>query len=163
MIVDHSTRWLEATPMYEATTHACAKAFLLSWISRFIVPDNITTDRGSAFLSEIWLSLANLMGTTLHSTTANNPAANDMIKIAHRTLKAAQLVRCTDEHWKAQFPWVLVGLRTAPCADGEPSPPEKVYGEGLTVPGEYFPATIDDTKLDHLRDIAWKFIPCLKT
>ncbi|XP_068234184.1 uncharacterized protein [Palaemon carinicauda] len=128
-IVDRSNRWLEAILMSKATTHACAEALLSSWLSRFGAPDNITTNRGSAFLSEIWLSLANLMGTTLHSTTAYNSAANGMLERTHRTLKAALMV----------------------------------YSEALTVPGEFFPATTDDTKLKHLREIAWKFRPCLKT
>ncbi|XP_068207481.1 uncharacterized protein [Palaemon carinicauda] len=162
-IVDRSTRWLEATPMSEATTHACAEALLSNWISRFGVPDDITTDRGSAFLSEIWLSLANLMGTTLHSTMAYNPAANSIVKRAHRTLKAALMARCTDKLWKAQLPWVLLGLRTAPRVDDETSPAEKVYGEALIVPGEFFPAATDDTKVDHLREITGKFRPTWKT
>ncbi|XP_068204643.1 uncharacterized protein [Palaemon carinicauda] len=121
MIVNRSTRWLEATPMSKATTHTCAEALLLSWISRLGVPDDITTSRDSAFLSEIWLSLANRIGMTLHSTMAYNPAANGMDERAHRTLKAALMARCTVEHWKAQLPWVLLGLCTAPRADGEPS------------------------------------------
>ncbi|XP_068236870.1 uncharacterized protein [Palaemon carinicauda] len=86
-----------------------------------------------------------------------------MVKRAFRTLKAALMARCTDEHWKAQLPWVSLGLHTAPRADGKPFPAEKVYGEALTVPGEFFPATTDDTKFDHLRKIAGKFRPCLKT
>ncbi|XP_068234236.1 uncharacterized protein [Palaemon carinicauda] len=139
-IVDRSNRWLGATTMSEATTHACAKALLSSWISRFDVPDDITTDQGFAFLSEIWLSLANVMGTTLHSTTAYNPAVNGMVERTHRTLKVALMARY-----------------------GEPSPAEKVYGESLTVPGEFFPATTKDTKLNHLREIAGKLRPCLET
>ncbi|XP_068229542.1 uncharacterized protein [Palaemon carinicauda] len=134
-IVDHSIRWLEATPISKATTHACAEALLLSWISHFGVPNDITTNRGSAF------SLAILMGTTLHSTRAYNPAANHLVERAHRILKAALIGGCTDEHWKAQLPWVLLGLHNAPKADSEPFPAEK---------------------LDHLRDIAGIFRPCLK-
>ncbi|XP_068206287.1 uncharacterized protein [Palaemon carinicauda] len=144
--------------------HPCLReALLLSWISRFGFPDDITTDRGSAFLSEIWLSLANLMGMTLHSTTAYNPTANGMVESTHRTLKAALMARCSDKHWKAQHPWVLLGFRTTPRTETEPSPAEKVYGEALTVPGEFFPATTDGTKQNHLREIAGKFSPCLKT
>ncbi|XP_068206242.1 uncharacterized protein [Palaemon carinicauda] len=154
-IVDRSTRWLEATPMSEAIAHACAEALLSSCISLFGVPDDITTYRGSASL----LSLANLMGTTLHSTTAYNPATNGMVERARRKIKVALIARFTDEHWKAQLSWVLLGLCTAPRAHGEPSPVEKVYGEALTVHGTFFPATTNDTKLDHLREIAGKFRP----
>ncbi|XP_068246502.1 uncharacterized protein [Palaemon carinicauda] len=53
-------------------------------------------------------------------------------------------------------------MSEATTHDGEPSPAEKVYGEALTVPGEFLPATPDDTKLNHLREISGKFRPCLK-
>ncbi|XP_068236941.1 uncharacterized protein [Palaemon carinicauda] len=73
------------------------------------------------------------------------------------------MASCTDTDWKSRLPWVLLGLRTAPCADGEPSSNEKVYGEAFTFPGEFFPTSTDGTLLDHLRDNAKKFRPCLKT
>ncbi|XP_068205163.1 uncharacterized protein [Palaemon carinicauda] len=149
--------------MTKATTQACSEALLSSWVSRFGVPDDITTDRGPASLSEIWLALANLMGTTLHTTTVYNPAANSMVERTYRALKASLMVNCTDGDWKSRLPWVLLGLCTVPRADGEPSPAKKVYGEALAVPSEFFPTSTDDTQLDHLRDIARKFKPCLKT
>ncbi|XP_068203614.1 uncharacterized protein [Palaemon carinicauda] len=120
-------------------------------------------DRGPAFLSEIWLALANLMGTTLHSNTAYNPAGNGMVEHTHRTLKASLIASCTDGDWKSRLSWVVLGLRTTPCADGETSPAEKVYGEALAVPSEFFPTYTDDMQLDHLKDITRKFRPCLKT
>ncbi|XP_068203682.1 uncharacterized protein [Palaemon carinicauda] len=149
--------------MTEATTQACAEALLSGWVNRFGIHDDITTDRGPAFLSEMWLALANLTGTTLHSTTAYNPTANGMVERTHRALKASLMESCPDVDWKSHLPLVLLGLRTAPRADGEPLPAEKVYGEALTVPGEFFPTSTNDTLLDHLRDIAKKFRPCLET
>ncbi|XP_068240192.1 uncharacterized protein [Palaemon carinicauda] len=137
--------------MSEATIPACAEPLLSSWISRYDVPDDITMDQGFAFLSEIWLSLANLMGMTLHSTTAHNRTSNGMVKRTHRTVTAALMARCTGEHCKAQLPWIFLGLCTALRADGEPSSAEKVYGEALTVPGEFLQATSYNTKPNHLR------------
>ncbi|XP_066943516.1 uncharacterized protein [Macrobrachium rosenbergii] len=165
LIIDHSTCWPEATPMEEASTASCAKALHSSWISRFGVPDSITKDRGPAFLSELWASLARLMGTTLHSTTAYNPAVNGMIKRVHRSLKAALMARCTDERWKEQLPWVLLGLCTALKANGNASPAEKVYGETLTIPREFFPPSADGTEIPfpRLRELAQKFASCHKT
>ncbi|XP_066984742.1 uncharacterized protein [Macrobrachium rosenbergii] len=77
-IVNHSTRWPEAMPTQEATTSACAEALLSSWISWLGVPDHITTNRGPAFLSKLWSTLAHLLGTSHHTTTAYNPAANGL-------------------------------------------------------------------------------------
>ncbi|XP_066947152.1 uncharacterized protein [Macrobrachium rosenbergii] len=94
--------------MEEASTASCAEVLLSSWISRFGVPDSIITDRDPAFLSELWVSLACLMVTTLHSTTAYNPAANGMVERVHRSLKAALMACCTDDRWKEQLSWVLL-------------------------------------------------------
>ena len=151
--------------MTEASSSACAQALLTSWISCFGVPDDITMDRGPSFISELWSSLARLMGTNLHSTTAYNPAANGMVERCHRSLKAALMARCSDENWFHQLPWVLLGLRTAPKANGEASPAEKVYGETLTVPGEFFPTdpAEDDVSIPQLRERAGKFTPCRTT
>ncbi|XP_068229453.1 uncharacterized protein [Palaemon carinicauda] len=91
--------------MTEAMTQACAEALLSSWVSRFGVPDDITSNRGHAFLSEIWLALANLTGTALHSTTAYNPTANNMVERTHRALKASLMASCTDSDWKSRLPW----------------------------------------------------------
>ncbi|XP_066953344.1 uncharacterized protein [Macrobrachium rosenbergii] len=72
---------------------------------------------------------------------------------------------CIDDNWKAQLPWVLLGLCTATRADGDVSPSEKVYGETLAVPGEFFPHGADgaDTSLPRLREVAQKFAPCQKS
>ncbi|XP_066950859.1 uncharacterized protein [Macrobrachium rosenbergii] len=85
-------------PMQEATASACAEALLSSWISRFSVPDHITT--------ELWSALARLLGTAHHTTTAYNPTANVLVKRFHRSLKTSLMARCTAEDWKYQLPSV---------------------------------------------------------
>ncbi|XP_066984721.1 uncharacterized protein [Macrobrachium rosenbergii] len=96
---------------------------------------------------------------------AYNPAVNGMVKRAHRSLKATLMACCTDERWKEHLPWVLLGLHTAPKANGDASPAEKVYGETLAVPGEFFLPSTDgaDAPLPRLRELAQKFAPCHKT
>ncbi|XP_066978942.1 uncharacterized protein [Macrobrachium rosenbergii] len=155
MVVDRLTRWPEATPMQEATASACAEALLSSWVSHFSVPDHITT--------ELWSALAQLLGTTHHTTTAYNPAANGLVERFHRSLKASLMARCTAEDWKHQLPWVLLGLRTTPRADSTPSAAEKTYGEPLLVPGELVTEDRHIPSLQRLRDVAGKFAPCKRT
>ncbi|XP_064122406.1 uncharacterized protein LOC135226622 [Macrobrachium nipponense] len=160
-----TTRCPEAVPMAEASTSPCTEALLSSWMSSFGVLENTTTDRGLAFLFELWVSLAPLMGTALHSTMAYYPAANGRVERVHHSLKAALIARCTNENWKVQLPWVLLGLRTAPKANGEDSPAENVYREALAVPGKFFPMEPDnqDMPLRRLREIAKEFAPWVKT
>ncbi|XP_064083863.1 uncharacterized protein LOC135199633 [Macrobrachium nipponense] len=138
MVVRQFIRWPEATPMSEATADTYAEALLSSWISYFGVLDGVTMDQGTGCTLELWTALARLMGTKHHTTTAYNPAANSMVERTHHSIKASLMARCTGPDWKVQLPWVLLGLCTTPRANGDPSPAEKVYGETLTVPGEFF-------------------------
>ncbi|XP_068233431.1 uncharacterized protein [Palaemon carinicauda] len=52
-VIDRSTRWIEATPWQDSSTPSCVNTLLSSWISRLGVSDDVTTDRGTAFLSDI--------------------------------------------------------------------------------------------------------------
>ncbi|XP_066940950.1 uncharacterized protein [Macrobrachium rosenbergii] len=90
---------------------------------------------------------------------------DSMVERAHHSLKAALMARCTDESWKEQLPWVLLGLRTSPKANGNASPAEKVCGETLAIPREFFPPSADsaDNPLPRLRELTQKFAPCHKT
>ncbi|XP_066981052.1 uncharacterized protein [Macrobrachium rosenbergii] len=128
------------------------------WISRFGVPDHITTDRGPAFLFELWPTLAHLLGTSHHTTTTYNPAANGLVERFHRSLKASLMARCTAEGWK-----YLLGLRTAPRANGDLSAAEKIYGEPLLVLGELITGDRHNPSVQRLHDIVGKFAPCQRT
>ena len=159
--IDRATRWPEAIPLSEATSNSCAQAFLNSWVARFGVPDDITSDRGTTFTSELWKSLAALMGSRVHYTTAYNPESNGMVERFHRTLKQALMTRCTTSDWCDQLPWTMLGLRTTPKTDNNVAPAETLYGENIVVPGEFFPSNkeSESVELYHARRAAAEFRP----
>ncbi|XP_066978969.1 uncharacterized protein [Macrobrachium rosenbergii] len=69
------------------------------------------------------------------------------------------MAHCTAENWKYQLPWVLLGLRTAPRANGDLFATEKVYGESLMVPGELITGDHHNLTVQRLRDMVGKFTP----
>ena len=161
-IIDRSTRWPEAIPMSDATSSSCTKA-LLTWIARHGVPEHITSDRGTPFTSQLWSSLTKLMGAVPHTTTAYHPEANGIIERFHRSLKAALMATCNSDQWAYQLPWVLLGLRTTTKDDDPASPSERVYGQPIAVPGEFFPPETNDLALQDLRQKVQQFGPCTTT
>ena len=161
-IIDRSTRWPEAVPMMDASTESCVSALIEVWIARFGLPENITSDRGSVFTSTLWTQLATRLGISTTTTTAYNPEANGIVERFHRSLKAALMSRCTSDRWKMELPWVLLGLRTTPKEADNHSPAEKVYGENLTVPADFFRQS-PELPLADLRDTVTRFIPCQQT
>ncbi|XP_066943518.1 uncharacterized protein [Macrobrachium rosenbergii] len=73
------------------------------------------------------------------------------------------MARCTTDNWKYQVPWVLLGLRTAPRANGDPSAAGKVYRESLVVPGELITQDRDNLTAQRHHDRVGKFAPCQRT
>ncbi|GFO47472.1 Pol polyprotein [Plakobranchus ocellatus] len=136
-IIDRTSRWPEVIPLSGTSSTDCAKALIRNWISRFGVPLDITSDRGTQFTSTLWGEIANQLGVQLHRTTASHPQSNGLVERSHRTLKAALKARLQGPNWADELPWILLGLRTAPKEDIGSSAAEIVYGTPLTVPGEF--------------------------
>ncbi len=56
-MADWAARLAEAVPVSGTSVPDCAEAFFQGWISRFGVPDQIISNRGAQFTSEVWSSL----------------------------------------------------------------------------------------------------------
>lgn len=138
-MVDRTTRWPEAVPLSSTTSAEVARAFVFSWVSRFGVPLDLTSDRGPQFTSELWTTVAENLGVKLHRTTAYHPQANGLCERFHRSMKAALRASLVDTSWVDRLPWVLLGLRSAPKEDLRFSSAELVLGQPLRVPGEFLP------------------------
>ena len=85
----HSLARGEAIPIPNITAETVAKAFLAHWVSRYGVPETITTDQGRQFESHLWRDFMSLLGTSLIRTSAYHPATNGMVGRFHRQLKAS--------------------------------------------------------------------------
>jgi hypothetical protein len=56
-VMDRATHWIEAVPLADTSTTACAAALFQGWISRYGVPHMLTSDRGPQFASTKWRQL----------------------------------------------------------------------------------------------------------
>lgn len=153
-IVDRFTRWPEAIPIPDTSTATCARALIGHWVTRFGVPADMSSDRGSQFISELWANIAELLGIKLHHTTSYHPQANGLVERFHRQLKASLKARLTGPNWADELPWVLLGIRVQPKEDINASPAEMVYGAPLVVPGEFISAFPSQPQAaEHLRQL----------
>ncbi len=116
-INDRFSRWPEVVPLTDITSYGCAQALIVHWIARFGVPKYITSDRGTQFTADLWTSVAKLLGTDLHHTTAYHPQANGLIERFHRHLKSALRARFSGQNWLQELPGVLLGISTTPKED----------------------------------------------
>jgi transposase InsO family protein len=96
--------------MAAKATADCANALFVHWISRYGVPDQITSDRGPQFTSEVWAAVCGRLGIKRKLTTAYHPQANGLVERFHRQLKEALWSMAAGLNWEEQLPWVLLGL-----------------------------------------------------
>jgi transposase InsO family protein len=159
-MVDRSARWAEAVPLVNTSTTSCAAVFFNSWVSRSGVPAALTSDRGVQFSSAVWEELCSTLGISHRLTTAYHPQANGLVERFHRQLKEALRARLDNHDWTSHLPWVMLGLRTAPKEDCGLSSAEMVYGEALTLPGQFVEtSTPGDSFLQLLRERMTRFQP----
>jgi transposase InsO family protein len=110
-IIDCMSKWMEAIPLSETSTAACAKALSFTWISRFGVPQMITSDRGPQFTSNLWFQLCEMLNISHKQTTAYHPDSDGAVERLYRRLKDALCARAAAATWSEELPFVLLGLR----------------------------------------------------
>ncbi len=125
-IIDRTFKWMKAIPLSETSAAACAKALTFTWISRFGVPETITSDCGPQFTSNLWLQLCEMLNNTHKQTTAYRPESNGAVERLHRRLKDALRSCATVATWSEELPFVFLGLRAQLREDSGLSPAEAV-------------------------------------
>lgn len=137
-IVDRFSRWPEAYPIDDINTKTIARIFVQEYVSRFGVPNEITTDQGTQFESRLFKELLEVLGSRRIRTSTYHPKANGLVERFHRVLKTAIKSSGNSIHWVRELPMILLGIRTTIKEDLGFTPAEMVYGENLKVPGEFF-------------------------
>jgi hypothetical protein len=136
-IIDRTSKWMEAIPLSDMSAAACAKALTFTWISRFGIPEMITSDRGPQFTSNLWFKLCEMLHISHRQTTAYHPESNGVVGRLHRRLKDALRALAAAATWFEELPFVLLGLRAQPREDTGLSPAEAVFGAPIVLPNEF--------------------------
>ena len=69
-VIDRFSQWPKAIPFSCTFAASCAQALLTHWISHFGIPLNISSVQEPQFTLQLWMSVAKLLGTKVHHTTA---------------------------------------------------------------------------------------------
>jgi len=145
VIVDDLTRYAEAfvTPNEKGDT--AANILVENVICRYGVPEEIITDQGSAFISDLFETLCYQLAVDKVFTTAYHPQGNGINERMHSTLYTIlrSLTGKTASTWRKQLPYALYVYRTTVHKAIGMSPHKALYGysprhialEGLPLEG----------------------------
>lgn len=128
-VCDYGTRYPEAFPLKSTTSREVAEA-LIDMFSRTGIPDEILTDRGSNFTSELMGEFYRLMGIRSIQTSAYHPQTDGMAEKFNGTLKAGIKKYITENKgpWHKALPFILFAYRETPHTTTGFSPFELTFG-----------------------------------
>lgn len=164
-MIDRCTRWPEAIPVSDITAEVIAKVLYNNWITRFGVPDRITSDQGRQFESNLFNELLKILGIEKSRSSPYRPQSNGIVERWHRSMKQAITARLTgNTSWYEELPTVLLGLRSVGRSDNNVSPAEYIYGQTLRLPGDFYNVSdnwkvVDNVFLSQLRNNISKLKP----
>jgi hypothetical protein len=85
-MIELSTGWTQSVAVPDMTAETTAKYVFRDIVCRFGCPKHIRSDKGGAFISEMFQALVKLMGGVSITTTGYRAQANGAVERSHRTL-----------------------------------------------------------------------------
>ena len=134
-VVDFATRYPEAVALPKIETERVAEE-LLDMFSRVGFPQEILSDRGGQFTSEMMAEVCRLVSIKQLFTTAWHPMCNGLCEKMNGTLKSMLKRMCQErpKDWDRYLPAVLFAYREVPQVSTCFSPFELLYGRSVRGP-----------------------------
>jgi hypothetical protein len=135
VMVDFATRYPEAVPLRNIDTVSVAEALWQMW-TRVGVPEEVLTDRGTQFTSEIMAEVYRLLGIRGLTTSPYHAQANGLCERFNATLKSILKKLCRERptDWDRYIPSALFAYREVPQESLKFSPFQLLYGRTVRGP-----------------------------
>ena len=95
VICDSLTGWCELHATESTTAQEAARKILL-WIERHGSFDELVSDRGSCFVSELFKNLSQMLGYGIRLTSSRNPKSNGRCEAKNRLINHQLRCLCPD-------------------------------------------------------------------
>ena len=135
VISDYATRFPEAYPLRRFTAVSVADK-LMDLFSRVGVPNEILTDQGTNFTSELLKELYQMLGIKAITTSPYHPQTDGLVERLNQTLKfmLKKTSRSTRRQWDKMLPLILFAYREIPQETTGFSPFELLYSRDVKGP-----------------------------
>jgi len=140
-VVDYATRYPEAESLKKIDTISVAEA-LISIFCRVGFPEELLTDQGTQFMSDVMGEVNRLLSIKHLQTTPWHPMCNGLVERFNGTLKKILKRLCAEspKQWHRYLPAVLFTYRSATQESVGFSPFELLFGRKVRGPMEILKA-----------------------
>lgn len=130
------SKFITATPIPDKTTLTVANAFVTSVILKYGVPKTIVSDRGTEFMSELFTSVANILGIEKLNSTAYHHQTIGALENSHKVLGTYLRIQCDGKlfSWSEWLPFYEFSYNNTVHSSTGHTPFYLVYGKLSNVP-----------------------------
>nr|ABA93861.2 retrotransposon protein, putative, unclassified [Oryza sativa Japonica Group] len=135
---DYFTKWVEATPLKKVDSGDAIQFVQEHIIYRFGIPQTITTDQGSIFVSDEFVQFADSMGIKLLNSSPYYAQANGQAEASNKSLIKLIKRKIFDypRQWHTRLAEALWSYRMACHGSIQVLPYKLVYGHEAVLPWE---------------------------
>ena len=146
VVCDYATRYPEAVALRSIDAEHIAEE-LVQIFSRVGVPQEILTDQGANFMSQLLAEVYKLLRIKPIRTSPYHPQTDGLVERFNKTLKAMLRKTAISEgrDWDKLLPYVLFAYREVPQASTGFSPFELLYGRPVRGPLDVLRETWEET------------------
>ena len=152
VFLDYLTKWVEAYPVPDQQTDTTVRLLVENIVCRHGVPEELLSDRGANFLSDLILQMCSLLDMKKVNTSGYHPQTDSLVENFNCTI-TNMISKSTEGsvvEWDRQLPMLLLRIilqcRTLPRSCPSSSGPCLPTASDLTLPRPAYTVDLDDYK-----------------
>uniref|UniRef100_A0A3Q3MR96 Integrase catalytic domain-containing protein n=1 Tax=Labrus bergylta TaxID=56723 RepID=A0A3Q3MR96_9LABR len=136
VVQDHFTKYVNAFPMSDQKATTVGKLLCERYIPEHGVPEELFSDQGRQYESEIVQTICQRLNIKKKRTTPYHPRGNGMVEKFNKTLEEqlARLLHDNDGEWDHYLPAVVLSYNSTPHSSTGYSPYFLAHGRELCIP-----------------------------
>jgi hypothetical protein len=127
-----------AVPIEDITAETVARNFVVEIVLKYGIPDQVLTDQGTQFMSELFVNCCKLLRMQKLKTSVYHPESNGSLERSHKVL--VEYLRCfsnkLQNDWDQWIPFACFTYNTSPHTVTKFMPYELLFGRKANIPGK---------------------------
>ena len=137
VFADYLTKWVEAFPVPDQTAETIARLLVEKIVCIHGVPEQLLSDRGPNFLSDLVLEVCSLLGIEKLNTSGYHPQTDGLVEKFNSTLIGMISKSFTrSDDWDERLPFLLFAYRVSAQESTKESPFYLLFGRNPRLPTE---------------------------
>ena len=145
VLSDYFTKFMEIFPLRNIEAQTVAETMFRGWIKRYGCPQEIHSDQGAQFESQLFLEMCKFLQINKTRTTSYHPQSDGMVERLNRTIKdmLSKYISVNQTDWDRFIDGIVFAYNSTIHETTGITPYRMVFGEEMTLPVNLITENLD--------------------